>query len=284
MNAPTTAPTRGFNVLLEGPTGTGKTFSLRTLIEAGVTPFCIFTEPGYEVLEDIPADKCHWKYIPPASVGWDSLLESAQKINQMTYDSLSKLGGVNKQHYKQFMEVITNLHNFTCDRTGEEFGDVSTWGPDRAIVIDGLSGLSQMAMDLVVGSKPTKAMPDWMMAQDNLQRLLDKLSNDTNCHFILIAHIEPEKDEVTGGTQLMASTLGRKLAPKLPRNFSDVVLARREESKFYWSTTNARADLKARNLPLSDTIEPSFKLMHEKWSARRAAGTVQPQAEGGTAT
>lgn len=266
--------TRGVNVFLLGPTGTGKTHALRTLIDAGITPFIIFTEPGYEVLEDIPPEQCHWKYVPPATSGWASLLDNAKKINQLGYDSLSKMSGINKSEYQQFLEVVVTLSNFVCDRDGENYGDVAEWGPDRAIVVDSLSGLSQMAMDLVVGSKPTKAMPDWMVAQDNLQRLIDKLTNDTRCHFVMTAHIEPEKDEITGGTQLMASTLGRKLAPKLPRNFSDVILCRREESKFFWSTANNRADLKARNVAWSDNLEPSFVPLIKLWEDRRLKANV----------
>ena len=40
------------------------------------------------------------------------------------------------------------MNDFTCDRCGESFGDVSTWNTDRAIVVDSLSGLNIMAMDL----------------------------------------------------------------------------------------------------------------------------------------
>lgn len=269
---PNPSPLRGVNVLLMGPTGTGKTHSIRTLVEAGVTPFIIFTEPGYEVLEDIPADQCHWKFIPPATVSWEQILDSGKKVNQLTYDALAKLGGVNKTAYQQFLQVVMALANFECDRTGENFGAVDSWGADRALVLDGMSGLSQMAMDLVVGSKPTKSMPDWMIAQDNLQRLVDKLTNDTRCHFVLIAHVEPEKDEVTGGTSVMASTLGRKLAPKLPRNFSDVILSRREGDNFFWSTSDARADLKARNVPIGNSNPPSFAALLQKWEQRRKAG------------
>jgi hypothetical protein len=52
----------------------------------------------------------------------------------------------------------------------------------------------------------------------------------------MISHIEREIDEVLGGSKVMASTLGRKLAPKLPRYFSDVILAEKTGAKFSWST------------------------------------------------
>ena len=45
----------GFNVLLMGATGAGKTSSIRTLVEdCGLEVFAIFTEPGMDILADIP--------------------------------------------------------------------------------------------------------------------------------------------------------------------------------------------------------------------------------------
>lgn len=262
----------GFNVLLLGGTGTGKTYSLRTLIDAGITPFIIFTEPGMEVLGDIPKEKLHWHYIPPASPSWGAMLDSAKKINTMSYEALAKLSGINKQEYSQFFEVITTLGNFKCDRTGETFGDVTTWGTDRAIVIDSLSGLGIMAMDLVVGSKPTKSMSDWMVAMDAVERLVNKICVDTRCHFILLAHLERETNEVTGGVQLMVSTLGRKLAPKLPRYFSDVIHAVRDGAQWWWSTATFNVDLKTRNLPISEKIPPTFLTIATSWM--KAGGVI----------
>ena len=56
----------GFKMLLLGETGRGKTHSIRTLLDAGVTPFVVFTEQGMDTLADLPPDACHWHYIPPA--------------------------------------------------------------------------------------------------------------------------------------------------------------------------------------------------------------------------
>lgn len=266
----------GFNTLLVGATGTGKTYSLRTLIDAGITPFVLFTEPGMTTLGDLKCDKLHWHYIPPATPTWDMMIDSATKINSMSLEGLAKLGGINKSGYGQFRDVLSTLANFKCDRCGEVFGDVTTWGPDRAVIIDSLSGLNIMAMDLVVGSKPVKSMSDWGIAMDNLERLVNKLCADTRCHFVLTAHLERETDEVTGGVQLMASTLGKKLAPRLPRFFDDVVMCKREGTQFSWSTAAVNADLKSRNLPIADKLEPTFRSIADGWV--RAGGILQPAA------
>jgi hypothetical protein len=261
----------GVNALLVGATGTGKTHSIRTLVDAGLEVFVLFTEPGMEVLADLPAEKLHWHYIAPATTDWASMIDSANKINKMSFKSLTDLSDINKSKYTEFLDLLTTLSNFKDDRTGREFGPVDEWDSTRCLVVDSLSGLNIMAMNLVTGSKPVKSMSDWGVAIDNLERLITKLCVDTKCHFVLTAHLERETDETTGGTTLMAATLGRKLAPKLPRFFSDVIHVKRDGGKFLWSTASINVDLKARNLPLTDNLNPSFLPIIESWRKRAGA-------------
>ena len=273
MAEPLKSPLPGFNMMLIGPSGTGKTYSIRSLVDLGITPFCVFTEPGFEVLGDIPPEKLHWHYVKPADQGWDAMLDSAQKINTLSFETLTRMGDVNKSKYGQYLELLRCFNNFTCQRDGKEYGNVCTWGTDRALVVDSMSGVNIMAMNLVVGSKPVKSQADWGVAMDNLERLVQKLCIDTRCHFVLIAHSEREVDEVLGGAKIMASTLGRKLGPKLPRFFSDVVLAVKEVDKFYWSTTAVGADLKARNLALGEKLPPVFGPVLESW--KKQGGIIE---------
>lgn len=260
----------GVNVLLAGGSGTGKTHSIRTLCDAGIEVFVLFTEPGMEVLADVPSDKLHWRYIKPASPSFASMIDSAKKINTFTQKMLSDLTDINKTKYANFIDILSSLDNFTCQRTGKSYGSVEEWGPERAIVIDSLSGLSIAAMNLGTGSKPVKSIADWGIAMDNLERLIIKLCVDTSAVFVLTAHLEREKDEITGGTMMMPSTLGQKLAPKLPRFFSDVIHVKRVLDKFTWSTTTSNVDLKARNLKLKDDLPPSFVPIIENWKRLHA--------------
>lgn len=251
--------------MLMGATGSGKTHSIRTLVEAGLEVFVLFTEPGMETLADVPSDKLHWHYIPPAAPDWSDMIDSATKINTLSIEGLSKLGDINKRKYNQFIEVLTSLSNFKCDRTGEFYGPVDEWEPNRVLVLDSMSGLSVMAMNLQAGSKPMKSMADWGIATDNLERLITKLCVDTRCHFVLLTHLERETDEVTGGVTLMASTLGRKLAPKLPRFFSEVIHVKRDGKAFSWSTATYNVDTKTRYLPIAEGLPPSFEPLITKW-------------------
>jgi hypothetical protein len=266
-------PAHGTNTLLLGATGTGKTYCLRTLADAGLEVFIISTEPGIaSTLGDTDPSKVHWHYIAPATASWTDMIQSAERINQLSFEALAKLPDINKRKYHEFMDVLTTCNDFIDDRTGQHFGDVSKWGPDKALVIDSLSGLNIMALNLVTGSKPIRSMADWGVSIDNLERLIVKLTTDTQCFFVLTAHLERETDEVTGGTQLMAATLGRKLAPRLPRFFDDVIHCKREGTSFSWSTATMNVDLKARSLPLSDKLQPNFRQIIEAWR-KYAQGT-----------
>lgn len=271
---PSKSPIPGFNTLLMGPTGTGKTSSFRTWLGTGVTPFCIFTEPGFEVLGDVPCPDLHWIYIKPADTPWKTLIENHKKLNTLSFQSLANLAPTDKKDYHQFVRFLESCHSYKCDRCGKEFGDVSTWNTDRALCIDGLSGLSIMALREWVGSKSLLNQGDWGVAMSGLEAFIQKLCTDTQCFMVLVSHVERETLEDTGASKIMASTLGKKLAPKIPRFFSDSVLAVRNADKFTWTTADSSADLKARNLPIADNLPPSFAPMVEKW--KKNSGIICP--------
>lgn len=272
----------GLNVLLEGPAGTGKTYSLGTIAEAGIDLFYIDLESGMESLIGYWADKgkevpanVHWMRMPKPDAGLDVLIQNAKNINSMSYESLSKMQDPNRMKHNQFVKLLSMLNDFTDERTGESYGSVMQWESDRAIAIDGLTGISRAAMSLVVGGKPTKAQNEWGVAMDQIEILLRMLCDSCRCHFILISHVERETDLILGGSKISPSTLGQKLAPKIPPMFSDVILTVRNVDKWVWDTANPQADLKTRNLPIQSNNPPSFQPIIEKWRNRqKSAGTA----------
>jgi len=266
----------GPKVLLVGGSGAGKTYSLRTLPKLGMKVFVVFTEPGMEVLADIPCSEgMHWKYIPAVTASWAELEDAANKVNKFSYKALAEMGDINKGKYREFIELISSMANLKCDRCEQTFGAADTLSNEWCVVLDSLSGLSQMAMSLVIGGKPTASMPDWGIAMKNIESFVNKFTMDIPCMAVMIAHLERESDEVTGAVVNMASTLGRKLAPKLPRYFSEVVHARRDGSTWLWSTTTNNTDLKTRVLPITDKIIPDYKPLVETWKARLKAEPVK---------
>jgi hypothetical protein len=276
---------KGTSTLLVGGPGSGKTYSLASFARAGKELFVLFTEPGGEesllqAVKDhnIDIGLVHWKYIAPASPTWDMMKKSANTISQMSYEGLTSIkAGINKQGYSQFIQLLETLADFKCDRDGKSYGAVDSWEADRAFALDSLSGLNIMAMDMVVGSKPVKHQGEWGVAMDNEERLVQKLCSDVRAFFVLTAHIERETNELSGAQQLMAGALGRKLAPRLPRFFSDVIHAYRDGAEFFWSTTSMNVDLKARTVPLQDKMAPDFGIVVNAWKARvETASTASP--------
>jgi len=274
-----TKPTlSGFNVLLMGPSGTGKTHSLGTLVDSGLKVFYLAMESGMESLMGYYADKkmpipenLQWHVLKSPDTSFSDMIDNARKINTMNLESLAKMNDSNRSRYNQFISLFEALNNFRSDRNGESYGDVTNWDTDCVLVIDGLTGICAAALSLVVGGKPVRSQSDWGIAQQQVETLLRKLCDGCKCHFVLLSHLEREVDPVLGGIKLMASALGKALAPKLPAMFSDVILTCREGNKWHWDTANAQADLKTRNLPITGNLEPDFRAIVRKWTARKEA-------------
>jgi hypothetical protein len=265
----------GVNVLLMGPSGTGKTHSIGTLVDTGIDVFYLALESGMESLLGYWTDRgkpvppnLHWHKVAAPTADFTQMIENAKNINMLNLDSLAKMTDPNKSKHNQFVSLLQALNNFPDDRTGEKYGPVNSWDQSRVLVADGATGISQCAMALVVGGKAVRNQSDWGIAQDQFEKLVRMLCDNCACHFILLAHVERETDEVLGGVKLMVSTLGKKLAPKLPAMFSDVVLCERSGTKFTWNTASAMADVKCRNLTIAPDHIPSFSPIMEKWISR----------------
>lgn len=271
----------GVKILLMGPSGTGKTYFTGQLIEAGFKVRALFLEPGMESVGQYFQDKkkplpdnYDPHYIGPASTPWTAMIQSAKNINSLDQKALANMVDPNKSKYNEFVQILTTLSNFKSDHTGEVLGAADDWGTDTFLVVDSLSGLSMAAMNLVCGGKPIKSQADWGMAMDTVERFITKLTTDLRCHVLLISHIEREVDEISGGSSVTVSTLGKKLAPKLPRFFSDVILTQRQGTEFSWSTAATGVDTKARNVPINSKIPPNLNLIIESW--KKNGGVIEP--------
>ena len=267
------------STLLIGPGGVGKTTSLVTLLQEGLAVRMLATEPSApnRVLEEcakrkISSEKFDWCFVSPSPPKWQSLIDSANAVNVMGLKEIANLsGGFAKQDGKQWVAFLNSLASFKSDKTGEVLGDVTTWDASTVLVIDGLTGVSTMSRNLTVGLKPNPAPGEWGVMQSNIQNLLLKLTSDCKCFFVLIGHVERETNELTGLNNITVSTLGAKLAPKLPPMFTNVIYAKRLGTNFLWSTADTGVDTKNGDLPLSDSILPSFKPITDAYRARLKA-------------
>lgn len=273
------------SVLQIGPPGSGKTSALGTQLLAGLEVFVIMTEPdGTASLIDAcerlkaPIDKLHWTTCLPSSAGWSGLEDMINKINSMDQKGLADMKDMGKAGFRDAaMRLLNAFRNFHCERTGNDYGDMSTWDDTRSMNIDSLTGWSHIAFGATVGYKPTANPGEWGIAQNFIANWLLKIHNSRRCWFSMTAHVEKEMDEISGVKKIMVSTIGSKLAPKIPTFFSEVVKSYKSGDQFYWATTEMGMDLKNRALKVGDKLPPDWRPIMEVYKHRKVfAGEPAP--------
>jgi hypothetical protein len=272
------------SALLLADIGCGKTDSLLSFIDAGKELFVLVTEPtGVETLIDgirrrqkrnpqiDYLSRLHYKLIRPAKMSIQTLFDQAHIANSTGADDLQKMQGMalNRAAYPQYIEMLKTIANFRCDRTKQLYGDVTTWGEDRVFAIDSLSGINYAVMKNVSGNRITMTRPEYGICQTVIYDLITTLVG-LDCYFVLTCHLEWEKDELTMRTKVMPSTVGVKLAPKVPINFSECIRGRREQDKFLWSTDEPDTTVKWRALPRSNDLPPDFGQLVRAYEARKS--------------
>lgn len=275
--------------LLAGPSGSGKTSAIATQLKYGLKVFVIVTEPdGVASLLDaverlkVPVDNLHWSQCFPAAAGWMDLQDMLSKVSGMDQKQLADQRDMGKRGFREPAErFLRAFSSFKCDRTGENFGDCSQWDDSCSLNIDSLTGWCAIAWGCVVGFKPTANQGEWGIAQNIVHNMLMKINSDRKCFFNLTAHVEKEMDEMEGIRKIMVSTIGAKLAPKIPRFFSEVVRTERimlqgDKAEFRWSTLDNQMDLKNRALPISSKLVADFGPIIEAYRRRiKLAGGTQ---------
>lgn len=277
-SAPSAKPVYpGFNAILMGPPGTGKTHALSTLAQAGLEVFVAFLEPGLESLTAPWADKgqpippnVHWHILSDRQRSFEDLRGQAEKVGKFDQKFLANYKDPKRGDFNRFEALYLLLSNFV-DQHGQSFGSVDSWGTNRVLCLDGMTGVGKAALDMMTGDRIVRDKPDYGIAQNNIQNLIDKLTLGCNCHVVILCHIERISDDVLGGMKLMPSLPGRALQGTLTQPFSDVILSKREGATWYWDTADTSADLKTRNLEVKSKIEPDFKHILAKWELRRKA-------------
>ena len=271
----------GAKVCLFGESGSGKTDVITTLITAGITPFIIFTEHSVTTLQASLArrgieDKLKYHVIPPAPLKWDSQIALLKNMLGKPYATVKSMRDPNIHQYDQFIEILQTCNRFVDDRTGEDFGDVASWGTDRALCLDSITGAATMAFNMQVGGMPVRDQSDYQIVQSNVYRFSHDLTQALRCHLVFIGHLGRVVAE-DGRSAFFMSLPGKALDPQFPKLFDDIVYCKHEGKKFTWSTSAPGVVTKNRDLPLSEDLEPDFVQLIEGWKAN--GGNIIPHKD-----
>jgi hypothetical protein len=271
----------GTKVELMGAPGSGKTHALRTLVDAGIEPCVLFTDNGMDVMKDLrhastkykealAAHKVHWHYVPPAQTKWSDFKAAFDQSAAFDIGTLQKMPATDKRAFPQFGTLLQTCEKFVCDECKADLGNVDSWGTDRALVLDGLSGTNSMLLSWAAGSKPAVSQPEWGQAMKMQLAFVERVTLGLVCHTIILTHLDREIDLTVGSVKLMPLALGAKNAPQLGKYFTDIILAERVADtsgnmNWKWHLARVDADVKARNLDWKNNQEPSFVPLIETW-------------------
>lgn len=274
---------QGPKILLQGDSGSGKTYSLATLVEwaARQSParevFCLFTENGLETLlgfwrdhgKEVPKN-LHWHVVRTPALSLKALTDAAKKVGMLSYESITKMTDPERGTNNPYEKILIALSDFPDDRTGQKFGNIGEWKADRILIVDSLSELANACMKMVIGNKPTASQPDYGVAQNNLMNLLRYFTQGFAPTLVMTAHVQKQTNEITGGVSLMTKAIGKAMADDIPPLFSEVLYTLREGTAWYWDTSAVGVTTKTRYLPIAGKQPPDFGKIMDKWLARGA--------------
>lgn len=252
-----------------GLPGGGKTTALATIPAAGYHLFVLFVDVHgpHSLMKACKAlgvdmSLVHWAMVRPAAPDISSLADGFRKANTMDQKTLQTMPPSNRQDYRQLDECYNLILEF-IDQTGKNWGPVDNLPEDSVFVWDGLTGLNDMAIDGVVGSKMIKSPADWQIGQQVEYQFIRFLVGKLRCHFVLLAHVrkpytETEAKRNISQGEVSVAALGSALGPTMPGIFGESILAYREGAKFYWSTMEDRSATKAGLLEMSSQLPADF--------------------------
>lgn len=209
-------------MLLIGDSGTGKTGSLASLVDAGYKLRILDFDNGLHSL--IEATRNMGDKLKNIEV--ESLHDEIHMVGNKIIPK-----GV-PHAFSDAMKLLTKWSP-SAKKGASELGKPAEWGQDTVLVIDSLTHMSNACLRLVqtlnsnAGNNVTQ--PEWGTAQRMVESMLSLLySKDFKCHVVIMAHIAYLRSEDkldTEGNPIgklcgHPMSLGQALPPKIPSYFN----------------------------------------------------------------
>jgi hypothetical protein len=230
---------RPVKTLLIGDSGSGKTGSLASLAAAGYKLRIIDLDNGIEIIKSYLSH--------PKSPYVKSNPKCIENVSYVTLtDPMKNIGGtLFARKSIAWQGAVEKMIEWKDD--DEDFGPITSWGPDTVLVIDSLTALSTAAMNFhlfinaALGKTRTQneERRDMYQAQKLVRSMLNTIYDDEiKCNVILTAHIrflaesgqslgEMESDEkktiLINGYPM---SIGKALSPHIPTFFNHTLIAR----------------------------------------------------------
>jgi hypothetical protein len=217
-------------LLLVGDSGSGKTGALAALANAGYNLNIADFDNGSDILHS---------FVKPEAYDRINIEVLTDKMGIAADGSPIPIG--EPTAWKRFANL---LKDWTDSTSKEKFGPITSWGPDRVLVVDSATLMGRAAMHYVKHVNNATLERDWgyygpvMELEEKLLELV--FSQQVACNVIITAHIVSisEKQKINkpdskgedrlvsvdvGEPKAFPSFMGNKLPPKVGRYFNTVL-------------------------------------------------------------
>jgi hypothetical protein len=211
------------NIMVLGDSKTGKTQSVSTLT-------------GHTVLANFDPAGFHSLVVPYVLIGPNELcqLEDWPGDTQVVVIDYTTLVGqisltLDRGNRKSNYDIYVSFINDMNAAMVSDFVD--------NIVVDGLTGLSDAVLGAVmqINKRSRPQFEDWGQAIDKVVEIIMALAASTK-NFVLCAHLQTERDELTGRLKELPLVYGKQLPNKILAIFDTVFVTRVTSGIYHWVT------------------------------------------------
>lgn len=240
--------------LYVGDSGSGKTGSLISLLEAGYTIRMLDLDNNADSLLQL----C--RHINPKLLDQLDIISVRDKFRASQLTGLEVAG-----QPKAWVDALKFLNKW------DDGTSINDWDDKTIFVLDTLTSAGRAAFHWARGMNPSSKDPrQWYAAgQDSLKTMLELLTSpEFNCHILVLSHIDlVERDD--GTTKGYASSLGKALGPQLAKVFPTLIMA---ETK--GSGNNVKRTIATRPTMLVDLKNPIAFKMEDRYPLETGLATI----------